>query len=210
MYLFYKVGGQIFHVPDQQGCEKRYRRTELKQLTVLKVLGTLLLLKGEKMATSTGSKRKAVILVRGDSSGNESFPGIEKQEMMCKNYCGAENGDIVKIFRIEAGSDPFSPEKTMGTIMRFCKKNRHRIDDFVIAQLIPVFQSVEEFQYVASRLDKWEILLTNIEEADGSYVPNSMLRLNFMFVDSIRALRLLSHQSRGREQEQAEIDSIFL
>jgi len=135
----------------------------------------------------------SIIYVRVSSDNQVKGTSLDFQEKMCRKYCKEKGLKILKIFREEGASAKTTDRKELLRALEFCRKNKNKMNSFVVYKVDRLARNTEDHFYVRKLLIENKITLHSVTEPIGNNPAEkffeTILAASSEFDNSIRSMR---------------------
>ena len=111
---------------------------------------------------------KGIIYVRVSSEEQVKGTSLENQDELCRAYCKNKGIEVVEIFREEGASAKTAQRAEFLRAIEFCRKNKGRIDAFVVYKVDRFARNTEDHFYVRKMLIDYGVTLHSVTEPIGN------------------------------------------
>lgn len=111
---------------------------------------------------------KGIIYTRVSSDEQVKGTSLDSQEELCRKYCKERNIEVLAVFREEGASAKTADRAEFLRAIEFCRKNKDKIDAFVVAKVDRFARNTEDHFYVRKVLLDYGITLHSVTEPIGN------------------------------------------
>ena len=111
---------------------------------------------------------KGIIYVRVSSEEQVKGTSLENQDELCRAYCKSKGIDVVGIYREEGASAKTAQRAEFLRAIEFCRKNKGKIDAFVVYKVDRFARNTEDHFYVRKMLIEYGVTLHSVTEPIGN------------------------------------------
>lgn len=111
---------------------------------------------------------KGIIYVRVSSEEQVKGTSLEHQDELCHGYCLNKGITIEKVFREEGASAKTAQRAEFLQAIEFCRKNKGKIDAFVVYKVDRFARNTEDHFYVRKMLFDYGVTLHSVTEPIGN------------------------------------------
>lgn len=111
---------------------------------------------------------KGIIYIRVSSEEQVKGTSLENQDELCRNYCQNKGIEIVGVFREEGASAKTAQRAQFLRAIEFCRKNKNKIDAFVVYKVDRFARNTEDHFYVRKMLIEYGVTLHSVTEPIGN------------------------------------------
>ncbi|HOG89505.1 MAG TPA: recombinase family protein [Smithella sp.] len=111
---------------------------------------------------------KGIIYVRVSSEEQVKGTSLENQDELCRAYCKSKGIDVVGIYREEGASAKTAQRAEFLRAIEFCRKNKGKIDAFVVYKVDRFARNTEDHFYVRKMLIDYGVTLHSVTEPIGN------------------------------------------
>jgi site-specific DNA recombinase len=112
--------------------------------------------------------RKGIIYTRVSSDEQIKGTSLDFQEEICRNYCKDRNIEVLEVFREEGASAKSADRKEFLRAIEFCRKNKGKVEAFVVAKVDRFARNTEDHFYVRKMLIDYGVTLHSVTEPIGN------------------------------------------
>ena len=142
---------------------------------------------------------KGIIYVRVSSDEQVKGTSLDFQEEICRKYCKDKEIEILQVFREEGASAKSSDRKEFLRAIEFCRKNKGKVDIFVVAKIDRFARNTEDHYAIRKILLDYGVNLKSVTEPidnnPAGKVFEGMLALFAEFDNEIRRQRCMDGMS---------------
>ncbi len=113
-------------------------------------------------------KIKGIIYTRVSSDEQVKGTSLDFQEEQCRNYCKEKGIEVLAVFREEGASAKTADRAEFLRAIEFCRKNKGKIDAFVVAKVDRFARNTEDHFYVRKTLLDYKVTLRSVAEPIGN------------------------------------------
>ena len=134
-------------------------------------------------------------------SSDEQVKGtsLENQDELCRAYCQNKSIEIVEIFREEGASAKTAQRAEFLRAIEFCRKNKGKIDAFVVYKVDRFARNTEDHFYVRKMLIDYGVTLHSVTEPIGNNPAEKFIETvlagSAEFDNAVRAQRCIDGMS---------------
>jgi DNA invertase Pin-like site-specific DNA recombinase len=111
---------------------------------------------------------KGIIYVRVSSEEQVKGTSLENQDELCRAYCKSKGIEVVGIYREEGASAKTAQRAEFLRAIEFCRKNKGKIDAFVVYKVDRFARNTEDHFYVRKMLIEYGVSLHSVTEPIGN------------------------------------------
>ncbi len=111
---------------------------------------------------------KGIIYVRVSSEEQVKGTSLENQDELCRAYCKSKGIEIVGIYREEGASAKTAQRAEFLRAIEFCRKNKGKVDAFVVYKVDRFARNTEDHFYVRKMLIEYGVTLHSVTEPIGN------------------------------------------
>jgi site-specific DNA recombinase len=111
---------------------------------------------------------KGVIYTRVSSDEQVKGTSLDCQEELCRNYCQDKNIEVLAVFREEGASAKSADRAEFLRAIEFCRKNKGKVDAFVVAKVDRFARNTEDHFYIRKILLDYGVTLHSVSEPIGN------------------------------------------
>ena len=111
---------------------------------------------------------KGIIYIRVSSDEQVKGTSLENQDELCRAYCKSKGIEIVGIYREEGASAKTAQRAEFLRAIEFCRKNKGKIDAFVVYKVDRFARNTEDHFYVRKMLIDYGVTLHSVTEPIGN------------------------------------------
>jgi len=111
---------------------------------------------------------KGVIYIRVSSDEQVKGTSLENQDELCRAYCKSKGIEVVGIYREEGASAKTAQRAEFLRAIEFCRKNKGKIDAFVVYKVDRFARNTEDHFYVRKTLLDYGVTLHSVTEPIGN------------------------------------------
>ena len=111
---------------------------------------------------------KGIIYVRVSSEEQVKGTSLENQDELCRAYCKSKGIEVVGIYREEGASAKTAQRAEFLRAIEFCRKNKGRVDAFVVYKVDRFARNTEDHFYVRKMLIEYGVTLHSVTEPIGN------------------------------------------
>lgn len=111
---------------------------------------------------------KGIIYTRVSSDEQIKGTSLDFQEEVCRNYSKERGIEVLAVFREEGASAKTADRKEFLRAIEFCRKNKGKIDAFVVAKVDRFARNTEDHFYVRKVLIDYGVSLHSVSEPIGN------------------------------------------
>ncbi len=111
---------------------------------------------------------QAVIYTRVSSDEQVKGTSLDFQEELCNKYCKEKDIKVSAVFREEGASAKTADRAEFLRAIEFCRKNKDKIDAFVVAKVDRFARNAEDHFYIRKLLLGYGVTLHSVTEPIGS------------------------------------------
>ncbi len=137
---------------------------------------------------------KGIIYTRVSSDEQVKGTSLDDQEARCRQYCKEKEIEILKLFREEGASAKSTNRPEFLNAIEFCRKNKGKVDAFVVWKLDRFARNMEDHVLVKKTLLEYKTTLHSVSEPSVNEEPvgkmlGGLLALFSEFDNDIRKQR---------------------
>ncbi|MEZ4706755.1 MAG: recombinase family protein [Caldilineaceae bacterium] len=107
---------------------------------------------------------RAIIYLRTSSNRQIDNTSLATQEQLARNYCTAENLEVIDIQKMEAVSAKETNTERAAALLEFCKRHRRKFEVLVVYKLDRFARSQEQHHWLRGRIQAMGIQLRSATE----------------------------------------------
>jgi len=111
---------------------------------------------------------KGIIYVRVSSEEQVKGTSLEHQDELCHAYCKSKGIDVLGIYREEGASAKTAQRAEFLRAIEFCRKNKGKIDAFVVYKVDRFARNTEDHFFVRKMLIEYGVTLHSVTEPIGN------------------------------------------
>lgn len=111
---------------------------------------------------------KGIIYVRVSSDEQVKGTSLENQDELCRAYCQSKGIEVAEIFREEGASAKTAQRAEFLRAIEFCRKNKGKVDAFVVYKVDRFARNTEDHFYVRKTLLEYGVTLHSVTEPIGN------------------------------------------
>lgn len=111
---------------------------------------------------------KGIIYTRVSSDEQIKGTSLDFQEEICRNYCKDRGIEVLAVFREEGASAKSADRKEFLRAIELCRKNKGKIEAFVVAKVDRFARNTEDHFYVRKTLLDYGVTLHSVTEPIGN------------------------------------------
>lgn len=111
---------------------------------------------------------KGIIYVRVSSEEQVKGTSLENQDELCRAYCQNKGIEVVGIYREEGASAKTAERAEFLRAIEYCRKNKGKIDAFVVYKVDRFARNTEDHFYVRKMLIDYGVTLHSVTEPIGN------------------------------------------
>lgn len=111
---------------------------------------------------------KGIIYIRVSSEEQVKGTSLEHQDELCRNYCASKGIDVVGTYREEGASAKTADRAEFLRAIEYCRKNKGKIDAFVVYKVDRFARNTEDHFYVRKMLIEYGVTLHSVTEPIGN------------------------------------------
>lgn len=111
---------------------------------------------------------KGIIYVRVSSEEQVKGTSLENQDDLCRAYCQNKGIEVVGIYREEGASAKTAKRAEFLRAIEYCRKNKGKIDAFVVYKVDRFARNTEDHFYVRKMLIDYGVTLHSVTEPIGN------------------------------------------
>lgn len=111
---------------------------------------------------------KGIIYVRVSSEEQVKGTSLENQDELCRAYCQNKGMEVLEIFREEGASAKTSQRSEFLRAIEYCRKNKGKVDAFVVYKVDRFARNTEDHFYVRKTLIEYGVTLHSVTEPIGN------------------------------------------
>jgi site-specific DNA recombinase len=111
---------------------------------------------------------KGIIYVRVSSEEQVKGTSLEHQDDLCHTYCQNKGIEVMGIFREEGASAKTADRAEFLRAIEFCRKNKGKVDAFVVYKVDRFARNTEDHFYVRKTLLDYGVTLHSVTEPIGN------------------------------------------
>jgi len=111
---------------------------------------------------------KGIIYTRVSSDEQVKGTSLEFQEELCRKYCEQKGIEVLAVFREEGASAKTADRAEFLRAIEFCRKNKGKVDAFVVAKVDRFARNTEDHFYVRKILLDYGVTLHSVTEPIGN------------------------------------------
>ena len=111
---------------------------------------------------------KGIIYVRVSSEEQVKGTSLEHQDDLCHSYCQSKGIEVMGIYREEGASAKTADRKEFLRAIEYCRKNKGRVDAFVVYKVDRFARNTEDHFYVRKTLLDYGVTLHSVTEPIGN------------------------------------------
>ncbi|KKR44303.1 MAG: Site-specific recombinase [Candidatus Moranbacteria bacterium GW2011_GWC1_45_18] len=111
---------------------------------------------------------KGIIYTRVSSEEQVKGTSLEHQEELCRNFCKDRGIEVLAVFREEGASAKTADRAEFLRAIEFCRKNKGKIDAFVVYKVDRFARNTEDHFYVRKMLLDYGATLNSVSEPIGN------------------------------------------
>jgi len=111
---------------------------------------------------------KGIIYTRVSSDEQVKGTSLEFQEELCRKYCEQKGIEVLAVFREEGASAKTADRAEFLRAIEFCRKNKGKVDAFVVAKVDRFARNTEDHFYVRKILLDYGATLHSVTEPIGN------------------------------------------
>ncbi len=142
---------------------------------------------------------KGIIYVRVSSDEQVKGTSLENQDDLCRAYCQNKGIEVVEIFREEGASAKTAQRAEFLRSIEFCRKNKGKIDAFVVYKVDRFARNTEDHFYVRKMLIDYGVTLHSVTEPIGNNPAEKFIETvlagSAEFDNAVRAQRCIDGMS---------------
>lgn len=149
---------------------------------------------------------KGIIYTRVSSDEQVKGTSLDDQEVRCRQYCKENGIEVLRVFREEGASAKSTDRPEFLNAIEFCRKNKGRVDIFMVWKLDRFARNMEDHVLVKKTLLEYKTTLQSVSEPSVNEEPvgkmlGGLLALFSEFDNDIRRQRctngMLAKLNRG-------------
>ena len=111
---------------------------------------------------------KGIIYTRVSSDEQIKGTSLDFQEEICRNYCKDRGIEVLAVFREEGASAKSADRKEFLRAIELCRKNKGKMEAFVVAKVDRFARNTEDHFYVRKTLLDYGVTLHSVTEPIGN------------------------------------------
>jgi DNA invertase Pin-like site-specific DNA recombinase len=111
---------------------------------------------------------KGIIYVRVSSEEQVKGTSLEHQDELCHTYCQNKGIEVMGVFREEGASAKTAERAEFLRAIEYCRKNKGRVDAFVVYKVDRFARNTEDHFYVRKTLLDYGVTLHSVTEPIGN------------------------------------------
>ena len=111
---------------------------------------------------------KGIIYVRVSSEEQVKGTSLENQDELCHAYCKSKGIEVLGIYREEGASAKTAQRAEFLRAIEFCRKNKGKVDAFVVYKVDRFARNTEDHFYVRKTLLDFGVTLHSVTEPIGN------------------------------------------
>lgn len=111
---------------------------------------------------------RGVIYTRVSSDEQVKGTSLDFQEEICRNYCKEKGIEVLAVFREEGASAKTVDRAEFLRAIEFCRKNKGKVEAFVVAKVDRFARNTEDHFYVRKTLLDYGVTLHSVSEPIGN------------------------------------------
>jgi len=111
---------------------------------------------------------KGIIYVRVSSEEQVKGTSLENQDELCHAYCQSKGIEVLGIYREEGASAKTAQRAEFLRAIEFCRKNKGKVDAFVVYKVDRFARNTEDHFYVRKMLIDYGVTLHSVTEPIGN------------------------------------------
>lgn len=111
---------------------------------------------------------KGIIYIRVSSEEQVKGTSLENQDDLCRAYCQNKGIEVVGIYREEGASAKTAKRAEFLRAIEYCRKNKGKIDAFVVYKVDRFARNTEDHFYVRKMLIDYGVSLHSVTEPIGN------------------------------------------
>jgi DNA invertase Pin-like site-specific DNA recombinase len=111
---------------------------------------------------------KGIIYIRVSSEEQVKGTSLENQDELCRAYCQNKDIEVVGIYREEGASAKTAQRAEFLRAIEYCRKNKGKIDAFVVYKVDRFARNTEDHFYVRKMLIDYGVTLHSVTEPIGN------------------------------------------
>ena len=111
---------------------------------------------------------RGIIYTRVSSDEQIKGTSLDFQEEVCRNYCKEKGIEVLAVYREEGASAKSADRAEFLRAIEFCRKNKGKVDAFVVAKVDRFARNTEDHFYVRKMLVDYGATLHSVSEPIGN------------------------------------------
>src|SRR3990167_2876034 len=111
---------------------------------------------------------KGIVYTRVSSDEQIKGTSLDFQEEICRNYCKDRGIEVLAVFREEGASAKSADRKEFLRAIELCRKNKGKMEAFVVAKVDRFARNTEDNFFVRKRLLDYGVTLHSVTEPIGN------------------------------------------
>ena len=120
------------------------------------------------LSLSKNKNMKGIIYVRVSSEEQVKGTSLDNQDELCRAYCQNKGIEVMEIFREEGASAKTADRAEFLRAIEFCRKNKGKVDAFVVYKVDRFARNTEDHFYVRKMLIDYGVTLHSVTEPIGN------------------------------------------